>query len=255
MKQNSIYLSVVIPAYNEKDNFKDGSLAKVSDYLSKQTYTWEVIVVDDGSTDGTTDLVEEWIKTEPNFKLIKNEHKGKGPAVKTGVIESKGKLVLFTDFDQATPMGEIEKLIPFINKGYEVVIGSREVKGSKREEEPFYRHLMGRGWNLLVQTLAIRGIHDTQCGFKLFENKSAKKLFNKMHVYSNGKEKKAFVGAFDVEILFIAQKWGLKIAEVPIHWTHIKTDRVDAVRTSLKMFLDLLKIRMASFQGKYELKS
>lgn len=248
---DAIKLSVVIPSYNEAENFKNGALEKVSEYLASQPYAWEVIIVDDGSNDDSPGLIENWIKTKQHFTLIKNQHQGKGPAVKTGVLKSQGELVLFTDFDQATPISEIEKLFPFLEKGYQIAIGSREVKGSKREKEPFYRHLMGRGWNLIVKMLAIGGIHDTQCGFKLFTSSAAKELFTHLEVYKNGKEEKAFTGAFDVEILYIAQKWGLKLAEVPVYWTYVKTDRVNPVRDSVRMFSDLLKIKLADLQGKY----
>lgn len=245
------YLSIVIPAYNEEENFKKGVLESVNQFIKKQSKTVEVLIVDDGSTDDTTRLVKEWIKDKTRWKLIRNSHKGKAQTVKTGVLNSKGKLILFTDFDQATPISEIEKLFPFLEKGYDVAIGSREVKGSKRLDEPWYRHLMGRGFNLLVNLLALRGIHDTQCGFKLFTKKAAFNLFESMRVYSDTEEKEAFTGAFDVEILYLAQKKGYKIAEVPVHWKHIETSRVNPIRDSMRMFFDLIKIRITDLTGKY----
>src|SRR4030043_2424495 len=139
-----------------------------------------------------------------------------------------------------------------MEKGYSIAIGSREVKGSKREEEPWYRHLMGRGWNLFVQLLALPGIHDTQCGFKLFKADIAKDLFNSLRVYTRGVEKQAFTGAFDVELLFLAQKRNLQIAEVPVHWKHVQTTRVSPIRDSIRMALDLLRIRCADLRGRYE---
>ena len=158
---------------------------------------------------------------------------------------------MFTDFDQATPLSEVEKLIPFIKKGYQVAIGSREVKGSQRLDEPRYRHLMGKVFNFAVQIIAIGGIHDTQCGFKLFTSQAAKELFTSLIVYGNGVEKQAFTGAFDVELLYIAQKRGYRIAEVPVSWRHIKTNRVNPIRDSVRMFLDLVKIRLAALSGGY----
>ncbi len=244
-------LSVVIPAYNEIDNLNKGVLAATGEYLKTKKYDWEVIIVDDGSTDGTAEKLDSWIKSHPGWNLIKNPHQGKAASVKTGIIKSQGDWVLFTDFDQATPLSEVEKLIPFIKKGYQVAIGSREVKGSQRLNEPWYRHLMGKVFNFAVQTIAIGGIRDTQCGFKLFTNQAAKDLFNSLVVYGNGIEKQAFTGAFDVELLFIAQKRGYKIAEVPVSWRHVTTNRVNPVRDSVRMFLDVLRIRLAALSGSY----
>lgn len=220
-------------------------------YLSGQKYGWEVILVDDGSTDGTSEDLQKIVRARKNWKLIKNPHLGKARTVKAGVMEASGELVLFTDFDQATPLSEVEKLLPFMQKGYEVAIGSREVKGSERLKEPWYRHLMGKVFNRVVQMFTIRGISDTQCGFKLFTNKTAKDLFNSLVVYASGSEKTAFTGAFDVELLYIAQKRGFRIAEVPVSWKYVKTVRVNPVRDSIRMFLDVLRIRLTDWSGGY----
>lgn len=252
MQKKRPFLSIVIPAYNEADNFNKGVLKQVEDYIRRHSYETEVVIVDDGSTDETANLIEDWIVKKKNWKLIRNPHKGKAIAVKTGVLEAVGKYILFTDFDQATPLSEVEKLLPFMDKGYEIVIGSREVKGSKREDEPRYRHIMGRGWNLIVQVLAVRGIQDTQCGFKLFKKDIAHKLFRKLKVYANANEREAYTGAFDVELLFIAQRQGYQIAEVPVYWKHVETTRVHPIRDSIRMAIDLVRIRIADLFGKYE---
>ncbi|MCH7952107.1 glycosyltransferase family 2 protein [Patescibacteria group bacterium] len=252
MSNSRPFLSIVIPAYNEAENFKQGVLDEVHEYISRLPYESEVIVVDDGSEDKTADLVERWIKNKKHWRLIRNPHKGKARAVADGVLQAGGEFILFTDFDQATPIGEIEKLLPFMEKGYEVAIGSREVKGSRREHEPSYRHIMGRAWNILVQAVAIPGIRDTQCGFKLFERKAAHELFANLSVYADGEEKEAYTGAFDVELLFIAQKRGFQIAEVPVYWKHVETSRVHPIRDSIRMFADLLRIRIADLTGKYD---
>jgi glycosyltransferase involved in cell wall biosynthesis len=246
------YLSVIIPAYNELDNFRRGALDKVWQYLKDRSFTWEVILVDDGSKDGSIELLKQFCQKKPGFRLIENPHLGKAGTVATGVKAARGKYVLFTDFDQATPLSEFAKLRPYLENGYEVAIGSREVSGAKREDEPFYRHLMGRGFNFGVRLLTVRGIADTQCGFKAFKNEVAQELFRKLQVYKPTREKVAFVGAFDVELLFIAQKLGYKIAEVPIHWQHVETARIDPVIDSMRMALDVIKIRLYHLLGRYD---
>jgi len=246
-----MYLSIVIPAYNEADNFNAKVLDPMVKYLSKQNYSYEVLIVDDGSTDGSPDLIQKFVKKTPNWYLITNPHQGKAQTVATGVKNSKGEFVLFTDFDQATPISEVEKLLAFVKKGFDIVIGSREVKGSKREKEPWYRHLMGRGFNLIVSIFAIRGIRDTQCGFKLFKTDIAKQLFNRLVVYGKRPEKSAFTGAFDVELLYLASKEKYPIAEVPVHWKHVHTTRVSPIKDSIRMFIDILRIRLTALKGKY----
>ena len=245
-------LSVIIPAYNETENFNRGVLDKVNRYLTKKKYSSQVIIVDDGSTDDSIQSIKAYIKDKANWRLITNPHQGKAQTVATGIAAATGKYILFTDFDQATPLSEVEKLFPFIKKGYHVAIGSREVKGAKRLKEPWYRHLMGRGFNFFVSLIALRGIHDTQCGFKMFTHKAAKDLFSSLVVYGPHQETAAFTGAFDVEILYLAQKKHYRIAEVPVAWKHVKTNRVSPVRDSVRMFLDLLRIRLADLMGKYK---
>lgn len=247
-------LSIVIPAYNELSNFKSGALNQVDTYLKKNKLNWEVIIVDDGSTDGSSKLIEDYVKNKNNWHFIQNTHQGKTNTIKTGVFVAKNPYTLFTDFDQSTPVSEAEKLTPFTTQGFKIVIGSREIKGSHREKEPWYRHLMGKGFNLAVKIIAVKGIHDTQCGFKLFETKTAQQLFKSLKVYkSKGKlEKHAFTGAFDVELLFIANKHKIKIAEVPISWQHAPTNRVNPIRDSLRMLIDILKIRLYHILGSYK---
>jgi len=245
-------LTIVIPAFNELENYQAGKLQQVSDYLKKKKLNWQVIVVDDGSTDGSNKKIKAWVAKQPTWQFIQNHHQGKATTIMTGVMAAKYKHTLFTDFDQATPLSEIDKLLPFIKKGYKIVIGSREIKGSIREKEPWYRHLMGKVFNFLVQLVAVRGIHDTQCGFKVFKTQTVQKLFQALKIYQPKSEKHAFTGAFDVELLFIANKWGIKIAEVPVHWYHAPTSRVSPVRDSIRMFFDVLKIKLADLFGRYK---
>ncbi len=249
---DKIFLSVVIPAYNEEPNFEKGLLAQVPQYLDQQNYSYEAIIIDDGSEDKTSQLAEKFVKKYKNFRLIKNPHQGKAETVKTGVLAAKGEFVLFTDFDQATPISEIEKLLPHFPE-YDIVIGSRQLPGAKREKEPFYRHLMGLVFNLVVQFIAVRGIWDTQAGFKCFKSNVAKELFGKLKVYGKGKRiKGALVTAFDVELLFIAKKHGYKIKEVPIIWHHVATTRVSPIKDSLRMLRDVVKVRLNDLRGIYK---
>jgi dolichyl-phosphate beta-glucosyltransferase len=249
---SSPFLSIIIPSYNELSNLKRGVLDEVANYLSKQKYTWEVILSDDGSTDGTVEELSKFAVKYPGFTVQKNIHAGKGPTVQAGILAATGKWRLFTDFDQSTPISEVEKLMTYAEKGIPVVIGSREMIGAERDEEPWYRHLMGRGFNILVQFLAIPGILDTQCGFKLFSAEAAEMLFSNLHVYGRRKERgDAFTGAFDVEILFLAKKNKIQIKEVPIRWQHNETDRVSPIKDSIRMLIDIIKVRIADSKGKY----
>ena len=246
------YLSVIIPAYNEEPNFKKGTIDDVPKYLDQKDYTYEILIVDDGSEDNTAKLADNFAKKHKNVRAIKNPHQGKAETVKTGVENAKGELILFTDFDQATPLSEIEKLLPFIPE-HDIVIGSRQLPGAKREKEPIHRHLMGLVFNLIVQIIAVRGIWDTQAGFKLFKSEVAKPLFSSLKVYGRGKAVRgALVTAFDVELLFIAKKRGHKIKEVPIIWHHVATSRVNPLKDSLRMLRDVIKIRLNDLRGVYK---
>lgn len=233
------------------ENLKKNVLSEVVGYLKKQDYTWEIILTDDGSEDGTLNELKKFAKKHSSVKVLENVHAGKGPTVKAGMLAAQGEWRLFTDFDQSTPLSEIEKLWASI-KLNEVIIGSREMVGSIRDEEPWYRHLMGRGFNILVQILAIPGILDTQCGFKLFSANAAQTLFEGLHIYGAQEQRgDAFTGAFDVELLYLAKKNGMNIREIPIEWHHRETDRVDPIKDSLRMLRDIVMIRMADLKGKY----
>ncbi len=246
------YLSVVVPSYNEKTNLKRGVLEEMIGYLNQQSYSWEVILSDDGSTDGTVKQLRDFAGKHEKVTVLENVHAGKAPTVSAGMLKATGEWRLFTDFDQSTPISEVKKLLEYVGRGPEVVIGSREMVGALRDKEPFHRHLMGRGFNILVQILALPGILDTQCGFKLFSDKAATTLFPKLFVYGGQTERRdAFTGAFDVELLFLAKKFGFQIREVPILWKHNASDRVSPVKDSLRMLRDILKIRVSDLRGKY----
>lgn len=245
-------LSVIIPSYNEMKNLKRGVLDEVLSYLHKSPKSWELILSDDGSNDGTQNELVEFAKKDQRIRVLTNSHVGKAGVVSSGMAVAKGEWRLFTDFDQSTPLSELDNLFKFTKEGFDVVIGSREISGAKRDDEPFYRHIMGKVFNVFVQLLAVPGIYDTQCGFKLFSAKAADDLFSALYVYGSEKERRdAYTGAFDVELLFLAKKFGFKVKEVPIVWSHSESDRVSPIKDSLRMFRDILRIRLAEFLGKY----
>lgn len=233
-------------------NLQKGVLDKVSHYLLKQKYSSEVIIVDDGSTDGSIEFIAKFVKENANFRLIKNRHTGKAGAVSAGMLNGRGKYLLFTDMDQATPIEEIEKLIPYFRKGYDIVIGSRN---SKREGAPWTRILMARGMMLLRTVIVgLHGIGDTQCGFKMFEREVSQKLFGKLFKLHHGFKEVTgsnVTAGFDVELLYLAQKMGYKIKEVPVNWLYVETRRVNPLKDSLQGFLDLLRIKQNAVKGKY----
>ena len=233
-------------------NLRKGVLDKLEHFLRKQKYTWEVIIVDDGSKDGSIEFTEKFIKDNSSFKLIKNSHLGKAGAVTTGILSTKGEYALFMDMDQATPIEEIYKLLPFVND-YDIIIGSR---GSKRQGDPWTRLLMARGMIVLRSLIVgIRGISDTQCGFKLFKKDVSDDLFLKLKNFHNGY--KAISGSsvkagFDVELLFLAQKLGYKIKEVSVEWLYVESRRVNPLRDSVEAMGDLLTIKLNDLAGKYK---
>ncbi|MCL5113781.1 MAG: glycosyltransferase [Patescibacteria group bacterium] len=248
-----IFLSVVIPSYNEMANLQKGVLDKVQHYLSKQKYSYEVIIVDDGSTDGSVDFVEEFSKENPHFKLIKNSHLGKAGAVTKGVLEAVGEYILFTDTDQATPIEELDNILPYFNKGFDIVIGSRN---SQRRGAPWTRLVMAKGMVILRTIIVgIGGISDTQCGFKAFRRDVARKLFEKINKINKGFSEisgSRVSAGFDVELLYLAQKMKYKIKEVPVSWLYVETRRVSPFRDSLDGLIDLFKIKLNAIRGIYK---
>ncbi len=247
------FLSVVIPSYNELANIERNVLQDVLDFLEKQTYTWEIILSDDGSTDGTVEKLREFAEGDKRIMVVENIHAGKAPTVRAGMNKATGKWRLFTDFDQSTPLHEVQKLFKEAERGCDVVIGSREIEGALRDKEPLHRHLMGKGFNFFVRLMTVPGLHDTQCGFKLFSQAATEVLFSKLVVYdAKGGRKDAFTGAFDVELLFLARKFGFRIAEVPIKWKYAHSVRVSPLKDSVRMFRDIIHIRVSDILGKYE---
>lgn len=245
------YLTVVIPAYNEETNIRLGALDKVSRYMENRDYSWEVILVDDGSSDRTPELLEDCVRATRGFRLIHNPHQGKAATVITGSLAALGRIILFTDLDQATPLSEVDKLLPWFTKGFDVVIGSRN---SRREGAPVTRIAMARGFMILRSIiLGLHGITDTQCGFKAFRQEIAREIFNKLTLYGHhhSGEGSMVTAGFDIEMLFLMKKLGYRIKEVPVEWHYVETRRVNPIKDSWQGFMDIIKIRVNAWRGMY----
>ena len=251
--KDGMYLSIVIPSYNEMVNLQKGVLDKVSHFLGKEKFAYEVIVVDDGSTDGSVEFVEEFTRENLNFQIIKSTHLGKAGAVTKGVLAAKGDYVLFTDMDQATPIEEVEKLLPYLGKRYDVVIGSRN---SVRKGSPLVRLIISRATIILRKLLiGMTEISDTQCGFKAFRKDVAQKLFSRINELHEGFQTisgSSVTAGFDMELLLLARKMGYRIKEVPVNWFYVETRRVNPIKDSIEGLLDLLRIRLNSMKGRYD---
>ena len=252
--ENKIKISIVIPAYNEQGRI-EGSLRKIKAFFDERAYDYEIIVSDDGSKDKTLEIVKKFQESWPELKALNNLHKGKAPAIISGINSAQGEFVLFTDVDLSVDIGELPKLLYAVeDRGYDVAIASREGKGAKRIDEPTIRHVMGRVFNYLVQLVILPGINDTQCGFKLFRTSSAIEIFKHTLLYSLDDEviSGGKVSAFDVEILYLAKRMGLKIKEVPVVWIYQDESKVHNIKDSYYNAKDVLVVRLNSLLGKYK---
>jgi len=249
---NKLFVSIVIPSYNEMQNLKKGILDKVSKYLSSQKYEFEVIIVDDGSDDGSREFVKEFVAKNKRFRLLENDHTGKAGAVTKGVLSAVGDYILFTDMDQATPIEELEKLLPFIPE-YDIVVGSRS---NNRSGAPFSRKIMANGMIILRTFLVgLSDIRDTQCGFKLFSKEAARKIFttySSVHQGFKSIKNSSVTAGFDIELLYIGERFGYQVKEVPIRWFYVETRRVSPLRDSVEGLLELFKIRSRIIKKVYQ---
>jgi len=235
------HLSIIIPAYNEEDRLPN-TLTQAFSFIQAQSYPSEVIVVENGSQDRTFQVAEGFANQHENFRVIQEKESGKGLAVRRGMLEAQGEYRFMCDADLSMPIDEISNFLPPALVGFDVAIASREAPGAVRYNEPLYRHLGGRVVNILIRTLALPGLHDTQCGFKCFRAEAAEDLFGCQTLPG---------WSFDVEILFIARKRSYKIVEVPISWYFDAESKVKAVPDALRMGRDLLTVRRNHRMGVY----
>lgn len=235
-------ISLIIPAYNEEKRLPE-ALNRMLSYLKKRKLKNEIIIVADKSKDRTLEVVKDYSKRYKNIEYIYNPKKqGKGYAIKKGILASKGSLILFTDADTSTPITELDKFIPEI-KNYDIVIGSREHKDSIVKEKLISRVILGNLGNILLRLLLIRKIKDTQCGFKLFKGNIARKLFSLSRIKGFG---------FDFEVIFLAQKKGYRIKEMPVNWTYCGGTKV-TWQSHFVTLKELFEIRLNQLLGKYGL--
>ncbi|MBU1083091.1 glycosyltransferase family 2 protein [Patescibacteria group bacterium] len=241
-KNNSIFLSVVIPTYNEERRIGK-TLVSVKQFLNSQNYPYEVIVVDDGSSDTTRSIIQIISEGWPHIRLITNTiNRGKGAVVKQGVLNAQGQYILFTDADNATPIEQVSKLLQYVEE-FPVVIGSRHCPGGKVHiPQARHRIILSRASNLLIRLLAVPGVWDTQCGFKLFERNAGQNIFANVQLEKWG---------FDFEALTIAAHLGYKFKEVGIEWYNSPESKVRAGREALRTLRDLLRVKSNLMRGVY----
>ena len=236
------FLSIIIPAYNEEHRLPH-TLEDLSDFLAKQTYSYEVLVVENGSQDATLKIAEEFAALHHNFKAYHEDSRGKGLAVRRGMFEAKGVFRFMCDADFSMPITEINRFFPPKLIDTDIAIASREAVGSKRIGEPFYRHLGGRWINTAIRWFVIPGLHDTQCGFKCFRQEVALDLFKNITLTG---------WSFDIEMLYIARSRGYIITEIPIPWYFNPESKLNVFQDALLMFRDILTIRAKARRGVYD---
>jgi dolichyl-phosphate beta-glucosyltransferase len=234
-------LTLIVPAYNEQARLPY-TLGEIEKYVCAERLDCEVIVVDNGSRDATSAVVQQAIHTFPQLRLLRTDRRGKGVAVRTGVLAALGEVVIFADADLSWAVTDVTRFMDLVDNRSPVVIGSREGSGARRIGEPDYRHLMGRVFNRVVQALAVPGIEDSQCGFKAFRADAAQAIFRRQRIDGFG---------FDVEVLYLARRLGYGIRVVPLEWEHKQNSRVAPVRDTLRMLSDVARVRWNGWRGRY----
>lgn len=249
----STHLTVLIPNYNEKGNVERGVIDEVLAYLKKQSYTWEILISDDGSSDNSLELLTKYTKLDSRIRILKNTHAGKPYALRSGIAKAQGKYVILTDMDQSTPIKELDKLMPWTEQGYEVVIGSR---GAKRADSSLIRQLASIIFLSVRRIILLPEIKDTQCGFKLINTDLARQIFARMRIFGRANNVKGWkVTAYDVEVLHLAKKMGKKIKEVRVVWKNEDTSNGKSrnfIKESLEMLFEIMRVRANDMLGKYD---
>ena len=236
--------SIVIPAYNESERIR-ATLDKILVHIQERGWDAEILVVDDGSTDATAQIVQAYAAEHPLLRLLQNPgNRGKGYSVRNGMLHANGEMVLFSDADLSSPIEEADKLFVALAEGNDIAMGSRWMRTElQTQRQPLYRQLLGRIFNLALRVVLDLHFRDTQCGFKAFPRRASQVIFPLQHIERWG---------FDPEILFLARKFGLKVKEVPVKWAHREGTRINPLRDGIRMFSEVLKIRWYSLSGKYE---
>jgi dolichyl-phosphate beta-glucosyltransferase len=235
------FFSIIIPAHNEQNRLP-GTLQQILQFINQQSFPSEVLVVENGSTDNTSRIAQQFAKQHENFYVLQSE-KGKGAAVQRGMLAAKGDYRFMCDADLSMPVDEIVKFLPPKVGDFDIAIASREAKGSVRYDEPSYRHLGGRGINFIIQSLILPGLNDTQCGFKCFRAEVATDIFSRQTQYG---------WSFDIELLYIARRQGYRIVEIPIHWYHFSDSKVSVLRDAVHMISDIFRIHANARRGLYD---
>jgi dolichyl-phosphate beta-glucosyltransferase len=238
------FLSIIIPAHNEEGRLPR-TLWQVIAFLEKQTYTAEIIIVENNSVDRTLELAREFEKQHSNVIVIHEEKRGKGNAVQRGMLAARGEYRFICDADLSMPIEELQKFIPPLLNDFDLAIASREAPGAIRYNEPSFRHWGGRAINLAIRLLILPGINDTQCGFKCFRADAAEILFRQQTLMG---------WSFDIELLYLARRKKMRIKEIPIQWYFDADSKIRAVKDALKMLGDIFRIHINAMRGRYDLK-
>jgi len=238
----SPYLSVIVPCYNEEQDLRQNLEAIIAFYSAKP-YSWEICVVDDGSKDATPAILREFAGRDPRIRAFSDGvNRGKGAALRTGMLQARGEALLFFDIDLSTPLEETDRFLPLL-KDHDLVIGARKhAQADIRIRQPKHREIMGKAFTALSAAMFVRGIHDVTCGFKCFQAEAGKRLFGLQKIDR---------WVFDTEILFLARRCGYRIAQVPVRWSDSRDSRVSLFRDTLGSFRDLLRIKLYQWRGRY----